>query len=390
MSFELDISKYNNDDLRNIFNLNVNYTLQDIQLNKEILKNRLLSNGLLPQSQQDKIIKFLNNAQTKLLDSVFDLKTKASQSYKTKQELLCIDTKFRKNYYNTSSTDFLYDLPFNLRDVLSITLCEVSIPYSFWSINEKYQNNYFWIEKGMKWYYIRLQNGNYQTNKDIIKQVNHAISISLKYNKDDDSNDNGVFFNVNEQTCQSIFASSDASFNVYFNRKPLDIDNIQINNNFKFDQDVDPGILNRNLMQGLGWILGFRRGEYKIEENDTRDISYSKVVISEGIYDKWNPKNLFFIVDDFANNSNNSVINTFSESIGSSNILARLETNLLFSCNNELTVQNPNMSLFSKRTYNGPVDIKKMRFKLVDEFGRTIDLNNMDFSFAMCISSLHK
>ena len=85
----------------------------------------------------------------------------------------------------------------------------------------------------MKWYYIRLQNGNYQTNKDIIKQVNHAISISLKYNKDDDSNDNGVFFNVNEQTCQSIFASSDASFNVYFNRKPLDIDNIQINNNFK-------------------------------------------------------------------------------------------------------------------------------------------------------------
>ena len=143
-------------------------------------------------------------------------------------------------------------------------------------------------------------------------------------------------------------------------------------------------------MQGLGWILGFRRGEYKIKENDTRDISYSKVVISEGIYDKWNPKNLFFIVDDFANNSNNSVINTFSESIGSSNILSRLETNLLFSCNNELTVQNPNMSLFSKRTYNGPVDIKKMRFKLVDEFGRTIDLNNMDFSFAMCISSLHK
>jgi len=393
MSFELDISKYNNDDLRNIFNLNVNYTLQDIQLNKEILKNRLLSNGLLPQSQQDKIINFLNNAQTKLLDSIFDLKTKANQSYKTKQELLCIDTKFRKNYYNTSSTDFLYDLPFNLRDVLSITLCEVSIPYSFWSINEKYQNNYFWIETNSNWYYIRLQNGNYQTNKDIIKQVNHAIKISLKYiKKTNDSS--GVFFNVNEQTGQSIFASSDASFNVYFNRKPLDVvnkQNIVSDNSFNYiNGGRDPGILNRNLMQGLGWILGFRRGEYKIKENDTRDISYSKVVISEGIYDKWNPKNLFFIVDDFANNSNNSVINTFSESIGSSNILSRLETNLLFSCNNELTVQNPNMSLFSKRTYNGPVDIKKMRFKLVDEFGRTIDLNNMDFSFAMCISSLHK
>ncbi len=391
MSFELDISKYTNDDLRNIFNLNINYNLQDIKLNKEILKSRLLSSDSLPQSQQDKIIQFLNNAQTKLLDSVLDLKTKPTSNNKAKQQLLCIDTKYRKNYYNTLSTDFLYDLPFNLRDVLSISLCEISIPFSIWSINEKYQNNYFWIEKGTKWYYIRLQNGNYRNNKDIIKQVNHAIRISLQF---EDSDTSGVFFNINERTKQSVFASSDASFNVYFNRKPIDIDNTKIisdgNKNFLLSKENDPGILNRNLMQGLGWIFGFRRGEYKIEENNTYDISYSKVVISEGIYDNWNPKNLFLIVDDFTNNSNNAVVNTFSESIGSSNILARLQTNLNFSSNNELTVPNPNMNIFSKRTYNGPVDIKKIRFKLVDEFGRTVDLNNMDFSFALCILSLHK
>ena len=95
MSFELDISKYTNDDLRNIFNLNINYTLQDIKLNKEILKSKLLSNNLMPQSQQDKIIQFLNNAQTKLLDSVLDLKTKVNCD-NSKQELLCIDTKYKK------------------------------------------------------------------------------------------------------------------------------------------------------------------------------------------------------------------------------------------------------------------------------------------------------
>lgn len=391
MSFELDISKYNNDDLRKIFNLNINYTLQDIQLNKEILKSRLLSNNSLPQSQQDKIIQFLNNAQTILLDSVLDLKIKPSRSYKTKQELLCIDTKFRKNYYNTSSTDFLYDLPFNLRDVLSISLCEISIPYSIWSINEKHQNNYFWIEKEETWYYIRLQNGNYEDNTDIINQINHAIRISLQFEPSDNS---GVYFNINKNTGQSVFASSDASFNVYFNRSPLDHDTIihENENKFKFVHS-DPGILNRNLMQGLGWILGFRRGQYKIKEDDIesyKDISYSKVVISEGMYDKWNPKNVFLIVDDFTNNSNNGVINTFTESIGSSNILARLQTNLNLSSKNELTEPNPNMSIFSKRTYNGPVDIKKLKFKLVDDFGRTVDLNNMDFSFAICILSLDK
>ena len=171
-------------------------------------------------------------------------------------------------------------------------------------------------------------------------------------------------------------------------------------NSFNYVIDIssdkkEPEILNNNLMQGLGWILGFRHAEYKIEKPKEsgelyHDISYSKVIISEGIYDNWNPKNLFLIVDDFTNNSNNTIINTFSESIGSSNILARLQTNLIFDSKNELTVPNPNMSVFSRRTYNGPVDIKKMKFKLVDEFGRTVDLNNMDFSFAICILSLHK
>ena len=205
MSFELDISKYNNDDLRNIFNLNINYTLQDIQLNKEILKSRLLSNDSLSQTKRDQIIQFLNNVQTKLIDNVLDLKTKPSH-HKTKQELLCIDTKYRKNYYNTTSTDFLYDLPVNLRDVLSISLCEISVPFSLWAINEKYLNNYFWILKEGFWYYIRLQNGNYHKNQDIIKQINHAINISLKYNTEN----NGIYFTINEHTNQSIFASNDA------------------------------------------------------------------------------------------------------------------------------------------------------------------------------------
>ena len=97
MSFELDISKYDSDELRNIFNLNINYSLQDIQLNKNILKNRLLSDHSLSQSKQDEIIQFLNNAQTRLTHSVLDLNIKPS-SHKTKQELLCIDTKYRKNY----------------------------------------------------------------------------------------------------------------------------------------------------------------------------------------------------------------------------------------------------------------------------------------------------
>ena len=51
---------------------------------------------------------------------------------------------------------------------------------------------------------------------------------------------------------------------------------------------------------------------------------------------------------------------------------------------------NPNILNFTKRTYNGPVNIKKIQIKLVDEFGRELDLNNMDYSIGILVESLHK
>lgn len=377
MSFNLDISKYTSDELRNIFNLNVNYTLQDIQRNKNILKNKLLTNNELLPEKSNKIMEFLNNAQVRLTDKILDLKKVPNQEQR-RYELLCIDTKYRKNYYTTKSTNFLYDLPVNLKDVLAITLYEISIPYSLWTINEKYRNNYFWIEKDNSWNYIELQSGNYETHDDIKEQINYAINLTFKGLYDN----SGVYFNINKYTKQCVFGSHDTSFNIYFNRAPMDLKGNNFDTYFNFVTEDEPSILNRNLMMGLGWILGFRHGEYKHETNE------NKVFVSEGIYDNWNPKNIFLVVDDFTNNSNNCIISTFADSIGSSNILARLQTNLIF--NTELTMPNPNIINFSKRTYNGPVDIKKLQIKLIDEFGREIDLNNMDYSVGILVETLGK
>ena len=35
------------------------------------------------------------------------------------------------------------------------------------------------------------------------------------------------------------------------------------------------------------------------------------------------------------------------------------------------------------RTYFGPVDIQKLHIQFLDEYGRVIDLNNMDWSFTL-------
>ncbi len=43
----------------------------------------------------------------------------------------------------------------------------------------------------------------------------------------------------------------------------------------------------------------------------------------------------------------------------------------------------------SKRAYFGPVNIKKLHIKLLDELGRTVDLNNNDFSFSIQLEQLY-
>ena len=57
--------------------------------------------------------------------------------------VLNINTKFRNNYENTKSTDFIYNLPFPLKNVTSmkyVTADFTNIPYS---INSNYGSNNF-------------------------------------------------------------------------------------------------------------------------------------------------------------------------------------------------------------------------------------------------------
>jgi hypothetical protein len=39
------------------------------------------------------------------------------------------------------------------------------------------------------------------------------------------------------------------------------------------------------------------------------------------------------------------------------------------------------------REYFGPVDIQNLTIQLLDEYGRIVDLNNMDFSFCLTLTT---
>ena len=97
-------------------------------------------------------------------------------------------------------------------------------------------------------------------------------------------------------------------------------------------------------------------------------------------------------MDDFNKNANNFVVPTYAASLGTANILARITLNpgVAFNAGFTLTTDSAwDNTTTKKRSYFGPVDITKIKFQIIDSFGRIVNLNNMDCSFALNLICLY-
>ena len=141
----------------------------------------------------------------------------------------------------------------------------------------------------------------------------------------------------------------------------------------------------------LGWKLGFRKEEITVDASNS---SNGTIVESEAVCDLTGPKYMYIVVDDFNNNTNNYFQSAFSESILNQNILARINLSSMKKTNGDYgNYSNDNFVTqihgLRKRNYFGPVDIQKLRIQLLDEYGRVINLNKMDWSCALTFEVLY-
>jgi hypothetical protein len=126
----------------------------------------------------------------------------------------------------------------------------------------------------------------------------------------------------------------------------------------------------------LGWLMGFRQGKY------VNNLTY----VSEGLVDLNGPRYLYLVVDDRNNNVNNSFYSAFNSSILNKNILARISVQVAsFS-----VISENNLNVVTlQRDYFGPVNIQNLTVQLLDEYGRIVDLNNMDYSFCLTFTTAY-
>ena len=187
-----------------------------------------------------------------------------------------------------------------------------------------------------------------------------------------------MLFDLNENGSGSgrMIISRDLSNSTISNTNPITLNfsaPIDRTNSLTTFNQVDTGT---PLQLKMGWLLGYRFPQYI---NNT-------VHVSECQYDTQNPRYIYLFVDDYNHNSHNSLVAAFNSSLLSKHILARIS---LKQGDNNLSSNDYGLASASPtRSYFGPVDIQKLKIQLLDDYGRIIDMNNMDISIAINLDCL--
>ena len=347
-----NVSKKLKDNIKNTENSNINNIIQKPVKEKNI--GRVVGS---------------NNAPTGSLNPI---------NYRTIKKTINIDTRFRSNYDNTESSDMHIDLPMTVKNVLSIELASIEMPLSYYAFSKEQKNVSFDVSYVVPM--VLLLHDNIST---IYYDKNDTVDLSDgNYFHDFNKSTNDLSNNIEKQINDSI--KNDISFSFYIN-------NVNGHSVFKNSSNSATTIhFHKDTtvakQMTLGWKLGFRKEEIKIEAG--------KIVESEAVCDLTGPKYMYVVVDDFNNNTNNYFQSAFSESILNQNILARINLSSMKKTNGDFgNYSNDNFVTqihgLRKRNYFGPVDIQKLRVQLLDEYGRVINLNKMDWSCSLTFEVLY-
>jgi hypothetical protein len=407
MSFDLNIDNYSRDELIDIFELPSGFDKNIIEMKEAKLRDSIINNKEINKETQIETINFILKAKNIILNEkessqkksskkneltdFFEFRTTDIESsddhivqvrptvpytssypnefYKgvinpiKKRQIktnLNIDTRFRENYYTTSSTNYNVTLPINLYNILNMQMSSIELPTSFYVVSKQYGNNFFSIVVNGESAIVNIPDGNYDKT-GIINIINNQLT-----------NLGGDFANVSFIVNLSGSTSGSGQTMVGFNGNQTGGSTATLELNFQADRSGNDD-RNTPLPLKFGWLLGFRNGIYVNNQN----------YVSEGILDMSGPRYLYLVIDDYNNNVNNGYFySAFNSSLLNKNILARIS---LQSGSFNILQQNNLTVITNIREYFGPVSISKMNIQLLDEYGRIVDLNNMDFSFCLTL-----
>ena len=409
MNFDLNIENYKRDELIEMFELPPNFDRNIVEIKESKLRDTIINNSQINKDTKVLTINFLTKAKNIILSEDKPknkpLKEKIENFYNTSYELkpskledsgehmvqvrqdkpylssypseffpgvinpikkrtikrnLNIDTRFRDNYYSTTASNFTIQLPLNIDNVLKMQLAAIELPTTYYVVSKQYNNNYFNITVNEDNTVIEIPDGNY-TQTTIMDIITTQLSLA------------GAPFSYISFIINLTNATTGSAQTMVGPNGTGIVTNLELN--FQYDRN---GVEDRGtpLPLKFGWNLGFRNGIYSGVTN----------YVSEGVVDFTGPRYFYLVVDDYNNNVNNNFYSAFNNSVLNKNILARIS----LQANQFNILQQNNLNIVTTpREYFGPVNLSAMNIQLLDEYGRIVDLSNMDFSFCLNLSVIY-
>jgi hypothetical protein len=276
---------------------------------------------------------------------------------------LNLNSCFRNNYYQSNPCDFLYMIPSEIKNVVSMRLVSIEIPNSWYLFSKLKKNNIFEIticENETCYcccFTIEVPEGNYdsETLEEYLNSnyfYNSGVDNCLKYLK----------FSINHYNHKSKFEVIEL----------CELEKKHITFSIKFVESVS-----QNIMNTFGWIIGFRAANYV----DVTELE------SEGLFDAGGDRYIYLCINDFQYNNNSSNLVCFDKSTLNEDVIAKIP---MINGKLSLIVNDNNSALSKIRLYNGPVNLSRLQIKIIDRFGSVIDLNNMDFSLTLELQILYE
>ena len=272
---------------------------------------------------------------------------------------LNLNSCFRSNYYQSNPCDFIYSIPVEVKNVISMRLVSIEIPNSWYLFSSQKKNNVFQIEiqanEERKIYDIFIPDGNYDS-ESLQYYLNHtyfyqtSMETYLRY----------IQFSIDEFSLKTKFEILEHDFQ-----------------KFQFSVKFVDG-LNQNIMNSCGWLLGFRLANY---------LDIKNRLVSEGLFDAGGDRYIYLCINDFQYNNNISNSVCFDQSILKEDVIAKIP---MVNGKLSLIINDETNPLAKIRKYNGPVTLSKLQIKILDKFGDIIDLNHMDFSLTIELQILYE
>jgi hypothetical protein len=355
--------------------------------------------------------------------------------------LIHLDSQFRQSTIAGSATDYTLDLSDPLRNVLSLRLYSIQIPFSWYIIDAQYNNNVFWVsisEPSISSILITMPSGNY-TPTTFVSTMNVVLKTAIP-----DISGSPVSYNesTGKVTLTLITNEQTHIVSIIF---------------FDFEGKLATAPY---VNSTLGWLMGYRNAIINVDPSGN---------VADGVLDLYGTKNLIFVLDDYNQNHVNNGLISITEISKTLSLPSYYRPDLSFNVMPPTTTYNNNISDYgdsavktfksvpimqptaprlltqsqiytvneimksreqtmsyrvraptspdifamipikrssakvgdvyvefgsslqtNMRVYFGPVNIERMRIRLLDDKGNAINLNGMDWSITLISENLYQ